>query len=158
MNTRLLVPHRYRLVGWFISVPAALLGPATLYADFTIGWLGVSIPFMNNPTTIVTSTSTTNLVEVQNLTDEVAGIGVIIGLILIAFSKEKVEDEMSRLLRLEALQWSVYANYLVLALAIAFVYNESFFSVMIYNMFTLLLVFIARYRWLIWKNATALMA
>lgn len=97
-----------------------------------------------------------NMVEVQNLTDELAALGVIIGLVLIAFSKEKTEDEMSSLLRLEALQWSVYANYLVLAIAILLVYDMAFFNVMVYNMFTLLIVFIARYRWLIWQNEKTL--
>jgi hypothetical protein len=52
-------------------------------------------------------------------------------------------------LRLEALQWSVYANYLVLAIAILTVYDMAFFTVLIYNMFTVLLVFIVRFRWLI---------
>ena len=73
-------------------------------------------------------------------------------LILIAFSKEKTEDEMIGQLRLESLQWSVYANYLVLALAIMLVYDSAFFNVLVYNMFTMLVVFIARFRWLIYRN------
>lgn len=88
----------------------------------------------------------------QNLTNEVAGLGIIIGLMMIAFSREKVEDEMIGQLRLEALQWSVYANYLILAISMLTVFDEAFFSVMIYNMFTVLLVFIARFRWLIYRN------
>jgi hypothetical protein len=154
MTTRLLFPYRFRLIGWLIFVPFALLGLAYLYADFQLDWL--VIPRLNKLTRIVTSMSETNLTEVQNLTDEVAGIGVIAGLLLIAFSKEKTEDEMSTVLRLEALQWSVYANYLVLTVAILLVYGEPFFNVMIYNMFTLLLVFIARYRWLVWQTNSAL--
>jgi hypothetical protein len=156
MTTRLLFPHRCRLIGWLIFVPFALLGLAYLYAEFEVDWLVA--PSLNKLTRIVTGTSQTNLTEVQNLTDEVAGIGAIVGLLLIAFSKEKTEDEMSSLLRLEALQWSVYANYLVLTVAILVVYNEAFLNVMMYNMFTLLLVFIARYRWLVWQNNSALMA
>ncbi|GAB3699375.1 hypothetical protein GCM10027592_25390 [Spirosoma flavus] len=85
----------------------------------------------------------------QNLTDELAGIGIIMGLMLIAFSREKVEDEMISQLRLEALQWSVYVNYFILAIAMLTIYDSAFFDVMIYNMFTVLLVFIVRFRWLI---------
>ncbi len=79
-------------------------------------------------------------------------LGVIAGLLLIAFSREKIEDEIIGQLRLEALQWSVYVNYLVLAIAIVMLYNEAFFDVMVYNMFTVLVVFIARFRWLIYRN------
>lgn len=94
----------------------------------------------------------------QDLTDETAAIGVIISLLLIAFSREKVEDEMIGQLRLEALQWSVYANYIVLLIAILMVYDTAFFSVMIYNMFTVLLVFITRFRWLLYRNSHTLLA
>ncbi len=146
MTTRLLFPHRYRLIGWLIFVPSALLGLATMYAEFQIDWLefGKSVKLLDG------------VMGSNNLTDEVAGIGTIIGLLLIAFSREKTEDEMSSHLRLEALQWSVYANYLVLIVAILLVYDTAFFNVMIYNMFTLLVVFIARYRWLIWQTNSAL--
>jgi hypothetical protein len=155
MKTKWLFPHRFRLIGWLISVPATLLGLADMYADVHIGWL--SATFLNRPMTINTGLSITNLIEVQNLTDEIAAIGVIIGLLLIAFSREKVEDEMIGQLRLEALQWSVYANYIVLAIAIIAVYDTAFFSVMIYNMFTVLLVFIIRFRWLIHRNGNLLL-
>lgn len=145
VTTRLLFPYRFRLIGWIIFVPSALLGLASMYAGFTIGWLelGRSTELFKG------------LMSSNNLTDEAAGIGVITGLLLIAFSKEKTEDEMSSYLRLEALQWSVYANYLVLVIAMLLVYDLAFFNVMVYNMFTLLLVFIARYRWLVWQNSAA---
>ena len=116
MKTKWLFPHRYRLIGWLIFVPSVILGIAVMYADFQISWLTAS--FLNEPMKIVMGTSTTNLVDVQNLTDEMAGLGIIVGLLLIAFSREKIEDEMIGQLRLEALQWSVYANYLILAVAI----------------------------------------
>lgn len=155
MRTKWLFPHRFRFIGWLIFVPSAVLGLANMYADFNLGWLVATV--LNEPVTVNTAHSTSHLVNVQNLTDEIAAIGVIIGLLLIAFSREKVEDEMIGQLRLEALQWSVYANYIVLAIAIVAVYDSAFFSVMIYNMFTVLLVFIVRFRWLIHRNGNLLL-
>ncbi|MFD2571762.1 hypothetical protein ACFSUS_14040 [Spirosoma soli] len=125
MKTKWLFPHRYRLIGWLIFLPAVILGLATLYAGFSVSWLVASI--LNEPITIDLGNSKTNLVEIQNLTDELASIGVIVGLLLIAFSREKVEDEMIGQLRLEALQWSVYVNYLVLAIAIPYTLQRSIF-------------------------------
>lgn len=136
MKTKWLFPHRYRLIGWLIFIPCALLGSINLYADYDIRWL----TFAGN-----------------NFTNELAGLGVITGLLLIAFSREILEDEMIGQLRLEALQWSVYANYLILAVAMLTVYDVAFFSVMIYNMFTVLLVFIARFRWLLHRNTNVLL-
>jgi len=148
MKTNLLFPYHYRRVGWLIFIPSTLLGLATMYLDFEISWLsfGPSFSFIGiGPVP-------------NNLTNELAGVGVITGLMLIAFSQETVEDEMTNHLRLKALQWSVYLNYLVLSLSILLVYDTAFFSVMVYNMFTMLLVFIARFRWLIYRTNRLLTA
>ena len=148
MTTHLLFPHRFRPIGWVIFMPSALLGFACMYADFKWHVLDVALPAWLTKIGLSDSLFGNN----NNLTDELAALGVITGLILIAFSKEKTEDEMMGQLRLEALQWSVYANYLVLAITIITVYDMAFFNVMVYNMFTMLLVFIGRFRWLIYRN------
>jgi hypothetical protein len=144
MNAKWLFPHRFRLIGWILFVPSLLLGLANRYADFRIRQLDVSGWLMFEDVG-------------NNLTDEFAGVGVIVGLLLIAFSKEAVEDEMISRLRLEALQWSVYTNYLLLAIAMLTVYNSAFLEVMIYNMFTVLLVFIGRFRWLLYRHTNAML-
>lgn len=150
MKTKWLFPHHYRLIGWLIFVPSALLGLAAFYEEFDLfDLLGrVSAGTHVNRTDDFFASLFSN----ANFTDELAAVGVIAGLLFIAFSREKVEDEMIGQLRLEALQWSVYVNYLVLAIAIVSVYDGAFFNVMIYNMFTVLLVFIGRFRWLIFRS------
>ncbi len=82
---------------------------------------------------------------------------MIAGLLLVAFSKEKVEDEMISRLRLESLQWGIYANYLILAVAMLTIYDIAFVDVMICNMFTVLLVFIGRFRWLLHRHTNTLL-
>ncbi|MBN8821760.1 MULTISPECIES: hypothetical protein [unclassified Spirosoma] len=147
MKTKWLFPHSYRLIGWLIFVPSATLGLAALYADFNIFSL-VGALFNKKELAQEKNYSLSAFFNSDNMTDEVGAIGVIIGLLLIAFSREKTEDEMISQLRLESLQWSVYANYIILAIAILLFYDGAFFNVMIYNMFTVLLVFIIRFRWL----------
>lgn len=142
MQAKWLFPHRYRLIGWLLFVPSLLLGVATVH-DL------VSLDFLTVQGAIFQGTN--------NLTNELAGLGVIIGLLMIAFSKERVEDEMIGRLRLDALQWSIYANYLILAVAILTVYDGAFLTVMIYNMFTVLLVFIGRFRWLLHRHTNTLL-
>ncbi|GAB3272371.1 hypothetical protein GCM10027347_44000 [Larkinella harenae] len=169
MVSRWLFPHSYRLAGWFLFIPSLVLGLAVRYAEFRLVFLDVTFrkpkedsgfldkliwgltdggffPFNGEYSSI-------------NLTDEVAALGMIGGLLLIAFSKEKVEDEMISQLRLESLQWAVYANYLVLAVLLILLHGGLFLDVMIYNMFTVLLVFIIRFRLSIRRNErTVLMA
>jgi hypothetical protein len=96
----------------------------------------------------VTGSSKTHFndeVSVLNFTDEIAAIGSIIGLILIAFSKVKIEDEYVTITRLESLQWAIYFNFSLLILATVFVHGMAYFQVIIFNMFTPLVFFIIRF-------------
>ena len=156
MKTKWLFPHRFRLIGWIIFIPSAILGLANMYNDFKVGWLTVG--WLSQSITITSSNSIGLLTVNQDLTDEIAAIGIITGLLMVAFSREKIEDEMIGQLRLEALQWSVYANYIVLVIAILTLYETDFITVMIYNMFTVPLVFITRFRWLLHRNSHTLLA
>ncbi len=145
----LLFPYRARYVGWLIFIPAAVLGLATLVNDFEFEFLNIPLPsFFDDDMPLIEKASHNTV----NLTNEIAALGVIAGLFLVAFSRERVEDEMIGRMRLEALQWSVVANYAILAVLILTVYGLEFLWVITYNMFTLLLVFIARMRWLMYRN------
>ena len=66
--------------------------------------------------------------------------------LFIAFSKEKIEDERVAQIRLDSLHFAVYLNYAVLAIQVIFVHGTAFLDVMVYNMFSVLLLFIIRYR------------
>ncbi|WP_229248890.1 hypothetical protein [Dyadobacter sandarakinus] len=78
-------------------------------------------------------------------------IGTIAGLIFVAFSRERQEDEMIQKLRLQALQWSIYVNYFLLAVCSLLFYFLDFVNVLIVNMFTILLVFIIVFRWTVYR-------
>ncbi|TKS57051.1 hypothetical protein [Mesohalobacter halotolerans] len=78
----------------------------------------------------------------QNIFDDICGVFIIIGGVLLGFSREKIEDEFIMQLRLSSLALAVYVNYGILLLAFLLIHGLDFFTVMIYNMFTLLLIFI----------------
>lgn len=140
MKKLLLFPHAFRKVGYTLILPFLMLGIAYMGWDYTISWLDYN-PQLHIPVSLGNT----------NFTDELASIGLITSLLFIAFSKEKIEDEAIQFFRLEALQWAVYANYLVLILAIIFCYNGLFFTVMTINLFTVLIIFIARFRFVLYK-------
>ena len=71
---------------------------------------------------------------------------------MVGFSKEKQEDEFIAEVRLNSLLWAVAVNYILLLLAFIFVYGTPFLQVMIYNMFTILVIFIARFHYILYKN------
>ena len=143
MKAAFLLPHSYRMYGWIIFIPSLVLGLAHLYSDFNFTFLDFRLPVYS---------SFFGEGYKGNLTDEIAALGLIISLMMIGFSKEKIEDEQISRLRLDSLQWSVYVNYLVLALAIMFIHGMAFLDAMVYNMFTMLIFFIIRFRWAIYRE------
>ena len=92
-----------------------------------------------------------SVVETNFLDELIAGL-LILGLGLISFSREKVEDEFIAKTRLESLVWATYLNYGVLLLSVLFVYEMAFFRVMIVNMFTILIFFVIRFNWVMSKS------
>ncbi len=136
-----LFPHSFQRVGYVLLVPFLALGIAHMFFEFNPAWLEFK---MNLKGPLEFSAT-------RNFTDELASVGLIISLILVAFSKESIEDEAIQFFRLEALQWAVYANYLVLIISILAVYGTTFFQVMTYNMFTVLIIFILRFRYILFQ-------
>ncbi|MBC5993422.1 hypothetical protein H8S84_11295 [Pontibacter sp. SD6] len=94
------------------------------------------------------------LVE-NNVFDELVGIAAIVGGLLAAFSKEKDEDEYIAQIRLESLLWATYINYGFLLFSILFIYGSGFYQIMIFNMFTLLFIFLIRFNFILYKSARA---
>jgi hypothetical protein len=89
---------------------------------------------------------------IQNsIIDELYLFLVIIGGLLVGFSKLKVEDEFISKIRYESLVWATYLNYGLILFFTLFVYGLSYINVLFYNTFTLLLFFIIRFHYMIYK-------
>lgn len=149
--TSLLLPHRFKKPGWFILIPAALAGILISIMDFDAQLLkGTVFAIANDP--LLGEDRFFSFIK-TDLTNTVVGSLFIIGGLLVGFSREKKEDEFIANLRLTSLLWAVWVSYILLLLAFLFIYGAVFFSVMVYNMFTVLIIFIIRFNFLLYKNA-----
>jgi len=138
MKSRFLFPAKARLVGVLLFLIGIAFFWYTQQTDKQI-FVWRNIHFFLR--------SLTNYDPDECFDNEIQLALILAGLSLIAFAKEKVEDEHIVQLRLESLQWAVYVNYLVFFIIIFAVYGLSFLFVTMYNVLTLLVVFIIRFRW-----------
>lgn len=83
--------------------------------------------------------------------NNIALVGICIGGIFVACSRERIEDEMISRIRLNALLTALYVNYALLIATALCTYDLSFLYVMIYNLLTMLLIFLAVFRWKLWR-------
>jgi len=87
----------------------------------------------------------------DNIGNEIIGVFGIIACLFIAFSKETYEDELVAKIRLDSLLWATYCNYIILLFTVIFIYGLPFFWVLVFNMYTTLVVFIIRFNWMNYK-------
>jgi|TARA_B110000495_G_C23001414_1_gene591050 hypothetical protein len=149
MKVKYLFPNKYKKIGLFILIPLAIIGLLTLILDYEPDFLTLNVPaiFINE---LFGDNYLFGIIK-NNILNEILGILIIISSLLVAFSKEKSEDEFISKIRLESLVWAVYVNYAVLLISLLLIYNLSFLWVMVFNMFTVLLFFIIRFNWQIFK-------
>lgn len=150
MTTKLLLPSKYKTIGWVILIPAAIMGIVISFTGYEANWFSAKVlSIFNDP--IFGKKEYFSFVQ-TDITNTVVGILFILGGLLVSFSKEKNEDEYISRLRLSSLLWAVAVSYLLLLFAFAFVYGTAFLNVMIYNMFTVLIIFIIRFNYILYKN------
>ena len=133
MKINYLFPHFFKLPAFILlvfSILAGLLSDDISAAGFMKVQIGERLKdgFM--------------VPKYKDYTDTVIGFAIILFSILVAFSKEKFEDEYLEKIRLHSLVWATYINYVTLLILFWVFYSMDFLSVMLFNLFTLLWIFI----------------
>ena len=104
-------------IPFFISllVPLPGLGAGNLHVPLSI--LGKSHGMIN----IMDPPSATRAIYRRTLFFICTALLMTAGLFLVAFAKEKIEDEQIWHIRLDSLRWAIYVNYLVLIISLVFI-------------------------------------
>lgn len=134
MKNSLLLPNRYKVLGWIIFLIAASLHIAVNLFE---------IPFPKVDFQLISGYAWAD----ESGLDEIIFSFTLIGLLLISFAKEKNEDEYISFLRLKSWQWAVLISYGILFFANWLIYGTMYLAFMVYNMFTVLLVFIIKFNY-----------
>lgn len=138
MKINYLLPNKYKKFGWMLFLLGIIIGVFLQIFDSTDDIFNLDL--INN--------------FGFEFLDEVISILIIIGGLLVGFSKEKIEDEFIHKLRHESLVWAIILNYIILLLTVIFIYEGNFFTVLVYNMFTPLIFFIVRFNFLKLKSSS----
>ena len=127
MTKELLLPHSFKKIGWVILIPTLLLGALMLIDGFN-GYPTYLMPAQGTACYETLCSATTG-----RALNNIALVGICIGGIFVACSRERIEDEMISRIRLNALLTALYVNYALLIATALCTYDLSFLYVMIYN-------------------------
>lgn len=137
MKNNLLISNQYKVLGWILFLAFGALGVFCMTLEFKIPGFELNI-FNSEPEGSINFND-------YNLTNELAFIGITVGLLMIVFAKEKIEDEFIALLRLKSLQWAVLISYLILIFLNISTFGLTFLMLLVYNIWTILIVFIIKF-------------
>jgi hypothetical protein len=154
MKPYLMLPYKYKKIGWFIFIPATLFSITLLLSGFGDFEINTKV-FAIYSQELMGETQWMKMVQ-TNISNTIAGLGFIIGALLIAFSREQKEDEFIAQLRLSSLQWAVLLNYVLLLLSFLLIYGMGFLNVMLYNMFTVIILFIVRFNYVLYRHTKSI--
>lgn len=142
MKSKYLFPTWCGLVGYLLAIPGFILGYLNIFKHYEIPGFGFNLR------------EKSNLLQgsFENFTNELEIFLVIIGLLFIAFSKSKKEDELTAKLRLNSLYWSIMIYYIIYNLGFLLINIKEipFISehILELNIFTPLVIFITRFYYL----------
>jgi hypothetical protein len=152
---KFLFNHKWkRISGWifYLTIP---VGIYLLFTDSFEDLLKIRVFSLFHSETIFTTSNTENIIGsrgfqwIENgILDEILTFVIIVSGIIHSFCKEKIEDELISKIRMDSLVLSLYINYGVLLFFNFFVYELSYFYVMVFHLFTILILFnlIFRYK------------
>ncbi|MBQ5706471.1 MAG: hypothetical protein IIV73_07665 [Bacteroidaceae bacterium] len=126
MKNLWLLPAWCRKAGWALFIPCAILG---LYLMFVEYYTPLEFEFY------------------PALKANIAIIGTLIGLYMVAFSKEKIEDEFINSLRMDAMIKAIILNCVIIVLASLIIYGGWYIYSLSITQYFVLLAYIIIFRY-----------
>lgn len=146
MKTHFLFPRKFKIVGWlFLSLGIVGL----LFMDKSVAGLDLAELFEVDTFAVANGAvleppSYFSIIRDSIYAELVLAL-LILGGLFVGFSRHESEDEFISKIRYESLVWAVYFNFGLLLLSTLFIYGTYYMSVVMHNIFSLLIFFIVRF-------------
>lgn len=144
---KLFLPNKIRIYGWVILLFGLILGVIRFY-------FGVKPEFLNIKVFAVYSkyfeTNYFKVIE-NHVSEELTALLILVGLFVISFTKEKIENESVSAIRYKSFILTFYINTLIIVLSFLFVYGFGFINILVINVFSPFIIYIILSRYFLSK-------
>ena len=147
MKKDYLFPHRFKWIGWSLFLPFALL--------FFVGGMftnAIDDDLISFPTLVIEAGFHHDAelfvgVQHEGMFDEICIVAMSLGLLFVAFARERDEDEYVEHLRLHSFVWAIKANTVLLILGTWFFFGGLYLWFILFWLISLFLIYIAKFQW-----------
>ena len=147
MKSNNLFPNVFKKIGWSLFIPFLLWGTTYLFSGGTFLEIGGSSALALFDGDFDTKFLTIS--DNDSWTDEIIVIFLTLSMLFIGFSREKDEDECIANIRMNALVWAIMVNSALLIIGTMLIFGAPYLNFMTIYIFSLLILFIAKYSWMI---------
>ena len=141
MKKNYLFPHYFQWIGWAIAIASFVVLLLGLINDTTI-----RMPALNEEVFFDDDNERGFFSMVESSIYSIAMPLLIIGLIFIGFSKERVEDEFVQYIRSQSLIWSTYISAGLFILGTLLIYGFNYMYIPYFVFFVFLLLFVIKFK------------
>ena len=145
MKQNYLLPHGFKRVGLIMLVPFLAACIWLLCGPCEGDWFIVDVPALF--TLDIASTSEWFSMTVTDPVNEICMLGLLVSLVFIALSKEKDEDEMTAVVRMQSFVWSFWCTAIMMLVAILFVYDLAFMYFAFASVFVCFIMYICKFNY-----------
>ncbi|MEM9050954.1 MAG: hypothetical protein AAGC47_02775 [Bacteroidota bacterium] len=158
MNSTLF-PYRYRYFGWPLLIIGVISGSTWIFNEYSFDFLDIQVISLFGESDMIIGGAEKKKgvfhIVSDNFTNEITALFTLFGAFLVAFSKEKVEDEFFQQLRFESIIWALKCQAIILFLGIVFLYSTDFLMFMMFALMSFFVFYIGRYHFQLYKYRKA---
>lgn len=118
----LLFPSIFQLIGWIIFIPSLIIGALICFGFLCLSGI------------------------IETIVNDIAIIGIAVGALFIVCSKERIEDEMTRSIRLSSLLNSLYIYVILLIVFTISINGKEFLMYAVLNLVMLPILFVCNFK------------
>ena len=145
MKQNYLLPHGFKRVGLIMLVPFLVACIWLLCGPCEGDWFIVNVPALF--TLDLASNSEWFGMTATDPVNEICMLGLLVSLVFIALSKEKDEDEMTAVVRMQSFVWSFWCTAILMLVAILFVYDLAFMYFAFASVFVCFIMYICKFNY-----------
>ena len=145
MKQNYLLPHGFKRVGLIMLVPFLVACIWLLCGPCEGDWFIVDVPALF--TLDIASTSEWFGMTATDPVNEICMLGLLVSLVFLALSKERDEDEMTAVVRMQSFVWSFWCTAILMLVAILFVYDLAFMYFAFASVFVCFIMYICKFNY-----------
>lgn len=137
-----MLPKKLKPLGWILIILGSALGTIRFY-------FGIKPEFLNVKVFAIYSkyfeTSYFKIIS-NHISEEITALFFLVGLFLISFTEEKIENDDVAGIRLKSLLITFFINTVFLMLSFLFVYGFGFINILVINVFSPFIIYFIVFR------------